>query len=107
MSIGLAPPSHIGAPERALDAGEPAAVRGGGLWADAWRRLRRNRAAILSGLFLLVIGALAAAAPWIPGLASPELQDLKRGATFPSSLIRFLPSSSCEVHGQKPDPERS
>jgi oligopeptide transport system permease protein len=54
------------------------------LWADAWKRLRRNRAAVLSAVFLAWIGVTSALAPWLPGLADPTLQDLKLGATAPS-----------------------
>jgi oligopeptide transport system permease protein len=54
------------------------------LWGDAWRRLRRNRAAVASGAFLLLVGLLAASAPVIPGLADPTVQDLRLGASPPS-----------------------
>jgi oligopeptide transport system permease protein len=59
------------------------------LWADAWKRLRRNRAAVLSALFLAAVGAAAAAAPWIPGLADPAAQDLALGASPPSAAHWF------------------
>jgi oligopeptide transport system permease protein len=59
------------------------------LWSDAWRRLRRNRAAVLSGVFLLAIGLVTALAPWLPGLADPTLQDLKLSATPPSAAHWF------------------
>jgi len=59
------------------------------LWSDAWRRLRRNRAAVFSGFFLLAIGLVAALAPWLPGLADPTLQDLKLSATPPSAAHWF------------------
>ena len=61
-----------------------ASARPQSLWADAWKRMRRNRAAVASGVFLLVLGAVAFAAPWIPGLADPAAQDLALGATPPS-----------------------
>jgi len=54
------------------------------LWADAWKRLRRNRAAVFSGIFLIALGLLAVSAPWLPGLADPTAQDLRLGATPPS-----------------------
>ena len=80
MSIGIAPPAQIApAPPLALVPSRPAS-----LWGDAWRRLRRNRAAVISGMFLLLIFLLAATAAWIPGLANPAAQDLKLGATPPS-----------------------
>ena len=48
-----------------------------------------NRAAVLSGAFLLAIGLVAALAPWLPGLADPTLQDLKLSATPPSAAHWF------------------
>jgi oligopeptide transport system permease protein len=61
-----------------------APARSNSLWSDAWRRLRRNRAAVGAGVFLAVMSALTLAAPWLPGLADPTLQDLKLGAIPPS-----------------------
>ena len=61
----------------------------GSLWYDAWRRLRRNRAAVAAGVFLIVVSLLAVLAPWIPGLADPTLQDLWLGATPPSPAHWF------------------
>jgi oligopeptide transport system permease protein len=55
-----------------------------GLWSDAWRRLRRNRAAVVAAVTLGVIALLAIVAPWIPGLADPAAQNLKLGASPPS-----------------------
>jgi len=54
------------------------------LWRDAWKRLRRNRVAVLSAVFLTLLSLAALIAPWIPGLADPTLQDLKLSATPPS-----------------------
>jgi len=54
------------------------------LWSDAWKRLRRNRVAVLSAIFLTLLTLAAFAAPWIPGLADPTLQNLKLSATPPS-----------------------
>ena len=61
-----------------------AARDGGSLWSDAWRRLRRNRAAVAAGLGLALICALALAAPYLPGLPDPARQDLRLGAIAPS-----------------------
>ncbi len=80
MSIGLAPPATVAQPARAASRG---------LWSDAWRRLRRNRAALASGVFLLVVCALAALAPWLPMLQDPAAQDLRLGATAPSAAHWF------------------
>jgi len=80
VSIGIAPPAHVApAPQLALAPG-----RHSSLWGDAWRRLTRNRAAVLSAAFLLVVFVLAAGAAWLPGLADPTAQDLRLGATPPS-----------------------
>ncbi len=76
MSIGIAPPATV-APE--LHASPPRS-----LWSDAWRRLNRNRLAVLSGVFLILISLFALTAPWLPFLQDPTLQDLARGATSPS-----------------------
>jgi len=77
MSIGLRPPAPV------LAAGDaPRPPRS--LWSDAWARLRRNRMAVVAGVFLLVMCTFAALAPWIPGLPDPTLQDLAKGATPPS-----------------------
>ncbi|RME48487.1 MAG: ABC transporter permease subunit [Deltaproteobacteria bacterium] len=40
-------------------------VRGRSLWFDAWRRLWRNKAAVASGLFILLLGLVAILTPWI------------------------------------------
>jgi oligopeptide transport system permease protein len=53
-------------------------------WADAWRRMSRNRPAVLSGLFLLWMCFTAVAAPWLPGMQDPTHQDLALGATPPA-----------------------
>ena len=84
MSIGIAPPAHV-----APAGGEVRHSRPASLWGDAWRRLRRNRAAVAAAIFLLVMGALAFGASWIPGLADPTVQDLKLGATPPSGVHWF------------------
>jgi oligopeptide transport system permease protein len=82
LPAGGAPPS--------LDA-EPA--HGGGrpqsLWADAFRRLLRNRAAVLAAFLLAFISMLVVVAPWIPGLQDPAAQDLALGATAPSAAHWF------------------
>ena len=75
MSIGLSPPARVSQPST----GSPRS-----LWSDAWRRIGRNRVAVVSGAFLLVVCAFAALAPWLPFLRDPTLQDLRLGATPPS-----------------------
>jgi oligopeptide transport system permease protein len=79
VSLGLSPPATV-APELPRTYEE----RPASLWGDAWRRLRRNRAAVVSGALLVLIAALSIAAPWLPGLADPAAQNLRLGATAPS-----------------------
>ena len=57
-------------------------VHGHSPWADAWRRLSRNRLAVAGGLFLVVLALLCALGPF---LAQPyNDQNLDLGATPPS-----------------------
>jgi oligopeptide transport system permease protein len=60
-----------------------------GLWADAWRRVRRNRAAMAALAWLALMGAFTALAPLWPWLADPTLQDLRLGAAPPSAAHWF------------------
>jgi len=60
------------------------AERSSDLWSDAFRRLRKNRAAVTAGWALAAITLLALLSPWIPGLADPAAQDLRLGASPPS-----------------------
>ena len=69
--------------------GAPLTGRPESLWADAWKRLRRNRAAVLSGLFLVGMCVIAGAAPWLPGLPDPTHQDLALSAAPPSAAHWF------------------
>jgi len=87
VSIGIAPPAHVAT--AAGEAGEPRRARTSSLWTDAWRRLRRNRAAVAAGIFLIAMGAIAAGASFVPGLADPTVQDLRLGATPPSAAHWF------------------
>jgi oligopeptide transport system permease protein len=65
------------------------AQRPASLWADAWKRLKRNRAAVVSAVVLILISGVSTASPWLPGLADPSSQDLKLGATAPSASHPF------------------
>ena len=77
------------APLRIADVAEFAGTTPTSLWRDAWKRLRRNRAAIAAGTFLAVLSLAALLAPWLPGLADPTLQNLKLSATPPSAAHWF------------------
>jgi oligopeptide transport system permease protein len=59
------------------------------LWRDAMRRLGRNRAAVGSAAFLVVIATLAFGAHALPHLADPTTQHLALGATPPSFTHPF------------------
>ena len=64
--------------------GPPGAdARAFGPWADAWRRLRRNRLALISAGFLVLLAAATWGASLLPGLPSPVAQDLRLGAVPP------------------------
>ena len=52
---------------------EAAKIRGVSLWMDAWRRLRKNWAAMISLGFLIVLGLVAFFTPLLP-LQSPRFQ---------------------------------
>ncbi|OGF05513.1 MAG: peptide ABC transporter permease [Candidatus Eisenbacteria bacterium RBG_16_71_46] len=72
---------------------DPAPALGGGrpqsLWSDAWRRLRRNRAAAAAAMILITISLVSIAAPWLPRLADPTTQNLALGATPPTAAHWF------------------
>lgn len=67
---------------------ESEAIRGTSLWSDAWRRLRRKRAAMASMIGLAVLFLLAILTPMLP-LQSPIDKDLK--------FRRLLPPQSKPV----------
>jgi oligopeptide transport system permease protein len=71
------------APSAALPATTEALEAGASLWQDAWKRLRKNRMAVASGILLIVVALLTALAPLLPGLADPNAQNLDLGATPP------------------------
>jgi oligopeptide transport system permease protein len=82
VTVGGAPP--VPDADVVHDGGRPES-----LWADAFKRLRRNRAAMLSAIVLAFIATLASVAPWIPGLQDPTIQDLALGASQPSAAHWF------------------
>lgn len=62
--------------------------QGSSLWADAWRRLKRNRLALGSLIFLLALIVLCLLTPWLAPYGY-EQQNLELGAT-PPSLAHWL-----------------
>lgn len=72
-------PNPVAAPEMAPIQFE----EGSSLWKDAWRRLRKNRMAVVGAVILAILGILCSLSPWI----SPyeyDATDLALGATPPS-----------------------
>ncbi len=70
-----------------IDATEVPAVAGRSLWADAWARLKSNRAAFYSGIYILIIAALCIAGPWFtPHEFTTIYQDYAR---VPPSLSPY------------------
>jgi oligopeptide transport system permease protein len=65
---------------------EAARIRGVSLWKDAWRRLRKNYAAMASLGFLIVLALLAFFTPLLP-LQSPSLQTFDS----PTAKRQFQP----------------
>jgi oligopeptide transport system permease protein len=65
------PPPHAAADRYAALLKEAASIRGVSLWQDAWRRLKRSKAAMFSLFFLIVLGLLAFFTPLLP-LQSPK-----------------------------------
>jgi oligopeptide transport system permease protein len=59
------------------------------LWQDAFRRLMRNRMAVICGVFLIFLTACCFAAPILPGLPDPNLPDFQLGASPPSAAHWF------------------
>jgi len=57
-------------------------VKGTSLWADGWKRLKRNRVSMVSLWILIAIGSVAIFTPALP-LQSPILQDVKHRELLP------------------------
>ena len=68
---------------RLLD--EARGIHGVSLWQDAWRRLRRNKVAMLSLYFVIGISVLAVLVPLLP-LQSPLDKDLRDRQFLPPNL---------------------
>lgn len=68
-----------------------APVQGSSLWQDAWRRLKRNRVALVSGVVVLAIGVFCVLGPLVAGLFGLDYasQDIPLGATAPTLAHPF------------------
>ncbi len=60
-------------------------IRGVSLWQDAWKRLRRNRTAMVSLVCLILLAVLAVITPVLP-LQSPIDKDLNNRRFLPPNL---------------------
>ncbi|MBA4149699.1 MAG: ABC transporter permease subunit [Verrucomicrobia bacterium] len=60
------------------------AEEGTSLWKDAWYRLKKNKLALISAIFILVLGTLCFSAPILP-IQPYEAQNLAIRATPPSA----------------------
>ena len=71
----------------ATDAVGPELVAGTSLWADAWKRLRRNRLAVASGIVILCLAVACIVGPWLIAATwgyDEATQDLAYGPRPPS-----------------------
>jgi len=82
---------------------EAAAIHGVSLGQDAWRRLRRDRVAMMSLLLLLVIGLSAFLAPLLP-LQSPRAQLTARNYEAPSLSSYGPPLELVDSLGTRQEP---
>jgi oligopeptide transport system permease protein len=65
----------------------PELVAGTSLWADAWKRLRRNRLAVASGIVILCLAGACLVGPWLIAAtwgSDEATQDLAYGPQPPS-----------------------
>jgi oligopeptide transport system permease protein len=98
MSTDASPHAAAGAPDDVspdfaslLD--DAKRMRGVSLGRDAWRRLRRNRIAFGSLLFLIVLSLVSAATPVFP-LQAPRTVQTKRSFARPTMSPLFAPSAA-------------
>ena len=94
-------PSSMGAQREPNSAEQTlASTRPESLWADAWKRMRRNRAAVLAAALLAVVAVVTVLAPWLPGLADPPPGvgfAIAGGATQAGSVPRVFGLGRGEV----------
>ena len=76
--------------------GDVAAHKGESLWQDAWRRLKKGRAAFWSMIFLAIFGTISLFAPILP-LASPIALSLRTEASPPSWPWQSPPETNNET----------
>lgn len=79
--MAAAEPAPVASDRYASLLAEAAKIQGVSLWQDAWRRLRKNAAAMASLGFLIVLALAAFLTPLLP-LQSPRFQTLSREHQF-------------------------
>ena len=75
-------------PDRPFSVPPEEAIRGRSLWADAWRRLLRHRAAVVSAIVLALIAIACFGASWISPYPIDDI-DWENISTGPSALHWF------------------
>ncbi|HEX9208029.1 MAG TPA: ABC transporter permease subunit [Steroidobacteraceae bacterium] len=63
----------------------PATARNGGLWVDAWVRLRRSRAALVAAACLLLLVVAALVGPWLSPFAIDQVDWTQAALATPPS----------------------
>jgi oligopeptide transport system permease protein len=86
---------------------EAARIHGVSLWNDAWRRLRKNRAAMASLAFLIALGTLSFLTPLLP-LQSPQHIRLSAQHQFQPPRLQAdpLPVNLDDVRAYERETER-
>jgi peptide/nickel transport system permease protein len=90
----LVPAAEVMEIEIAPDAGEPGST-GRGPWSLMWRRLRRDKVAMLSIVFIFLLVAFAAAAPAFESWTGHEKNTSNSAGTDPLTLLPVGPMSGC------------
>ena len=80
--------------EIAPDAGEPGST-GRGPWSLMWRRLRRDKVAMLSVVFIFLLIVFAAAAPAFESWTGHEKNTSNSAGTDPLTLLPVGPMTGC------------
>ncbi|HKQ94865.1 MAG TPA: ABC transporter permease subunit [Aestuariivirgaceae bacterium] len=69
-------------------------IKGRSLWSDAWRRLKANRAAVVSAIYLVLMAVACVVGPWFsPHGFSTIYQEYVR---IPPSLEKYPPAEMIE-----------
>jgi oligopeptide transport system permease protein len=105
MAQVVAPPSPAEQERYARLLQEAEAIQGVSLGRDAWRRLRKNRVAMVSMWFLIVLGVLAFLTPLLP--LQPPHAPVTRHKFAPPTLAPALFIPALEIAADGPPAERA